>query len=318
MRIGIVGVGAIGGFLAGALARANVPVAVVARGTHLAAIRRNGLQIHSDIGSFKITLDAGDDVRQLGEFDFLLLTFKAHQWPALLPQLRAFAGSRTVVVTLQNGVPFWYVRQPPLHSVDPGGAVGRCFPDTQVLGGVVHVSGQVVAPGVVAQSGGLRYVIGSPLGGEDARVAELVEVLCAAGLAAEVDQDVRATVWLKLVNNVGLNTVSALRRMTIRPMLADPAARAEVRALMIEALRVGQSIGAVGDADVDARIAYAARLDDVKTSMLQDLERRRELEIEPIVGAVVELAERNRIAIPGIDEAYAALRRLGRNDVADG
>ncbi len=318
MRVAVVGAGAIGGFLAAALARAGVPVAVVARGEHLAAIRRHGLRIESDLGTFSTAVEAGEDLRELGAFDVLLLTFKSHQWAPLLPQLAAFAQTDTTVVTLQNGIPFWYVREPPLHSVDPGGTIGRLFSDERVLGGVVHVSGRVAAPGAIVQSGGLRFVLGDPLGRPNARAGGLVETMRAAGLAAEADSNVRATVWMKLVNNVGLNSVSALRRLTIRPMLVDPVARAEVRTLMIEALRVGQSMGVVAGVDVDARIEYAARLADVKTSMLQDLERGRDLELDPIVGAVVELADRYDVPVPHVRESYAALRQAAASAFHDG
>jgi 2-dehydropantoate 2-reductase len=309
-RIAVVGAGAIGGFLAAALARAGIPVAVVARGEHAAAIRRDGMRVESDLGTFSVPLTVGDDLRTLGAFDFLLLAFKAHQWPSLVEQLAPFAGTDTPVVTMQNGVPFWYVRETPLRSVDPGGTIGDLFPDAQVIGSVVHVSGEIVAPARIRQSGGLRYVFGDPSGGCSGRCAELVELLGHAGLAAEADSQIRQTVWLKLVNNAGLNTVSVLRNMTIEPMLADAKAREEVRRLMTEALRVGQAMGVVGDVDVDARIAYAARLDNVKTSMLQDFEHRRSLEIDPILGAVCELGERYGIETAEVRKAYAALARL--------
>ncbi len=309
MRVAVVGAGAIGGFIAAALARAGTAVALVARGEHLAAIRRSGLRVESDLGAFAVTVQAADDLRELGPFDALLLTFKAHQWPAFLPQLRPFADTPATVVTLQNGVPFWYVREPPLRSVDPGGVIGGMFSDDRVLGGVVHVSGELLAPGFVRQSGGLRYVLGRTGAGGDARAEAIVRLLREAGLAAELDPDIRATVWLKLVNNAGLNSVSVLRRARIKPMLADPDARAQVRRLMTEALHVGQAMRVVNDVDVDARIEYAARLDDVKTSMLQDYERGRRLELEPILGAIVELAERHGVAVPDLREAYAALRQ---------
>ncbi|MGA8796566.1 MAG: 2-dehydropantoate 2-reductase [Candidatus Cybelea sp.] len=309
-RIAVVGAGAIGGFLAAALARAGNPVAIVARGEHAAAIRRDGLSVESDLGTFSVPVTVSDDLRTLGAFDFLLLAFKAHQWPSLLEQLAPFAGTDMSMVTMQNGVPFWYVREPPLRSVDPRGTIGDLFPDTQVIGSVVHVSGEIVAPGRVRQSGGLRYVLGDPGGGCGDRTAELVKLFKCAGLAAEADPEIRQTVWLKLVNNVGLNAVSVLRNMTIKPMLEDAQAREEVRRLMAEALRVGQAMGVVGEVDVEARIAYAARLDNVKTSMLQDFERRRPLEIDPILGAVCELGERYGVATPEVQKAYAALQRL--------
>jgi 2-dehydropantoate 2-reductase len=310
MRVGVVGAGAIGGFLAGALARAGVPVAVVARGAHLAAIRRDGLRVESELGAFTARVDASESLRSLGDFDVLLLTFKAHQWPSLLAQLARFSGTRTTIVTLQNGLPFWYLRTPPLDSVDPGGKIGRLFGDEQVIGGVVHVSGDVPEQGLVRQSGGLRYLLGSPQNGESARVEALVALLQGAELQAESDRDIRASVWLKLVNNAGLNTVSVLRRATIKRLLSDDAARREVRDLMSEALLTGRALGVVSDVDIDARLDYAARLDDVKTSMLQDYERGRALELDPIVGVVIEVADRYGVAVPHLRAAYAQLARV--------
>jgi 2-dehydropantoate 2-reductase len=309
-RIAVVGAGAIGGFLAAALARRGIPVAVVARGAHLAAIRRGGLRVRSDLGDFEVRVDASHDVRELGKVDVLLLTFKAHQWPSFIEQLEPFASSTGAVVTLQNGLPFWYVREPPLRSVDRGGAIGRLFSDDRVIGGVVHVSGTLDEPGSIKQSGGLRYVLGDPRGGTSQRVESLARLFAKAGLAAEVDSNIRATIWLKLVNNAGLNPASVLHRMTIKPLLADVAARAQVRELMIEASRVGQAMGVVAEVDIEQRIAYAARLHDVKTSMLQDFERGRPLELDPILGAVIELGDRYGVAVPALRDAYDRLTHL--------
>jgi 2-dehydropantoate 2-reductase len=312
MRVAVVGAGGIGGFIAAALDRSGVDVAVVARGEHLAAIKRDGLVVESDLGTLRAHVDAAADIRDLGEFESLLLTFKAHQWPELLPQLERFAHTDTTIATLQNGLPFWYVRDVPLTSVDPGGRIARLFPDEQVVGGVVHVSGHVASPGRIVQSGGTRYVLGPPAGGTTARSERLVKLFNEARLSAEADPNVRATVWLKLVNNVGLNAVSVLRRMTIAPMLADSGARAEVRTLMTEALHVGQALGVVAEVDIDARIGYASRLADVKTSMLQDYERGRPLELEPILGAVLELAKRLGVDVPHVRAAYDALLAAAR------
>jgi len=307
MRIGVVGAGGIGGFLAGALARAGISVGVVARGEHLAAIERDGLHVESDLGAFDARVDAASDLRALGDFDALLLTFKAHQWPDFIEQLEPSARTGSTIVTMQNGLPFWFVREPPLDAVDPGGRIAKLFPDERIVGSAVHVSGRVVRPGEISQSGGLRYVLGPPGGGRAARVDALVDVMRKAGLAPEADPNIRATVWLKLVNNSGLNPVSALRHLTIKPMLADKQARCEVRALMEEALRVGQAMGVVDEVDIDARIAYAARLDDVKTSMLQDYERGRPLEADPILGAIIELAQRYGVEVPRLRAAHQAL-----------
>jgi 2-dehydropantoate 2-reductase len=313
-RIAVVGAGAIGAFLAGVLARIGAPVAIVARGPHLAAIRRDGVRIESDLGSFRVRVEAGDDLRALGDFDVLVLTFKAHQWAGLRAQLEPFAARTATIVTMQNGVPFWYVREPPLASVDPRGEIGRLFPDDRVIGSVVHVSGEIVHPGVVRQSGGLRYVLGDPRGGVGAHAAALAELFRHAGLAAETDSDVRATIWLKLVNNAGLNPTSVLRGTTIKPMLLDPVARAEVRELMTETLHVGQAMGVVSDVDVEQRIEYAARLNDVKTSMLQDHERRRPLELDPILGAVIELAGRYDVPVPRLRNAYERLKHFATTE----
>jgi 2-dehydropantoate 2-reductase len=313
--LAVVGAGAIGGFLAAALAKAGLTVAVVARGEHLAAIRRNGLRVDGDLGSFGVAVEASDDLRELGDFDVLLLTFKAHQWPAFRAQLEPYS-RHAVVVTMQNGLPFWYVREPALRSVDPDGAIARLFPDERVIGAVVHVSGSVAEPGLIRQSGGLRYVLGDPNGAPSGYVNELAAIFRKARLAPEIDPNVRATIWLKLVNNAGLNPASVLRRMTIKALLADPAARDEVRDLMREALRVGEAMGVVRGVDVDDRIEYAARLDDVKTSMLQDYERERPLELEPIVGAVIELAERYRVEVPRLRDVYERVARLAPTEPA--
>lgn len=309
MRVAVVGPGAIGGFVAAALARSGVWVDVVARGAHAEAIERHGIHVESDLGTFSVRVGVSEDLSAAPPLDFVLLTFKAHQWPGLLDRLAPLAGSAKLLATMQNGVPFWFVRDPPLRSVDPGGAIGRLFGDSQVIGSVVHVSGHIIAPGRIRQSGGLRYVFGDPNGGT-ARAGGLVDIFRSAGLAAEADPNVRETIWLKLVNNVGLNAVSVLRGMTIKPMLENAVAREEVRLLMTEALRVGQAMRVVGDVDVEARIEYAARLDNVKTSMLQDFEQRRPLEIDPILGAVCELGERIGVATPNVARAYAELVEL--------
>jgi 2-dehydropantoate 2-reductase len=311
MRIAVIGAGAIGGFVAAALARAGVAVGVVARGAHLEAIRRDGLHVRSDLGSFDVRVEAAEDVRALGSFDALVLAFKSHQWaPSLVQSLSDPRYSGATIVTLQNGVPFWYVRRPALQSVDPGGVLGSAFDDERIVGGVVHVSGRVEAPGSIVQSGGLRYVLGGVAATAQPRVAAIASLMRDAGLHAEIDDDIRAIAWLKLVNNVGLNSVSTLEDASIRTMLGNERQVAEVRRLMHETLDVGRAMGVVADADIDARIAYAARLDDVRTSMLQDLRSDKPLEIDPMLGAVVELAGRYGVDVPHVRAAYYRLQRL--------
>jgi 2-dehydropantoate 2-reductase len=307
MRIVVLGAGGIGGFVAATLARAGNDVAVLARGPHLDAIRDRGLRVQSAFGEFVVRITASDRLADLGSFDLALATFKAHQWAPLLDQVGPAAREGLTVVTMQNGVPFWFERTPPLETVDPGGRVGALFPDAQTIGAVVHTSGRIAAPGTIHQSGRARYLFGNPTGGADDRVRTLCAMFVDAGLAAEIDEHVRADVWLKLVNNAGLNPVSSLRRMTVRAMLEDPATRSELRALMLEAIAVGQAIGAIDAIDVDARLESMSGVADVKTSMLQDMEAGRELERDPILGALVELADRANVAVP---LARAALARL--------
>lgn len=313
-KIVIVGAGAIGGFIAAALSRAGLPTALVARGAHLDAIRANGLHVEGDLGTFDARVDASDTLAELEPFDALLLTFKAHQWPGIIAQLEPYAGSTIPVVTMQNGVPFWFVREPPLESVDPGGRIGALFTDAQTIGGVVHVSGHVAGPGHIVQSGGLRYVLGEASGENGERVRSIATQFHVAGLNAQVDDDLRRTLWFKLVGNASLNPVSATTGKTIGQMMRDPAALAQVRALMIEALEVGKYLGLVRNVEEEAqaRIAYASRLDDVKTSTLQDVEARRSLEIDPILGATIELAQRCGVEVPRLRAMDAALRAAAR------
>ena len=271
MRIVVVGAGAIGAYIAAVLARAGVHVAVIARGAHLDAIRRDGIAVlSSDLGHFTVPVEASDDLRTLGAFDLALLTFKAHQWTAFMPQLQAAAATGTTVVTLQNGVPFWFRREPPLQTIDPGGAIGKLFRDDRTIGGVVHVSGHIVEPGTIRQSGGGRYILHALDPDADDLVTQLATAMREAGLAPEIEENIRSSVWLKLINNAGLNPVSTLHRLTIHQMLADPVTREEVRTLMCETVAVGEALGVVADVDVDARIAYALHVADVQTSMLQD------------------------------------------------
>jgi 2-dehydropantoate 2-reductase len=304
MRIAVVGAGAIGGFLAAALARAGEDVAVVARGAHLDAIRRDGISVHSEIGGFTSRVRAGDALSDLGAFDVALLTFKAHQWEAFLPMLEPFARAATPMVTLQNGVPFWFARTPALASVDPAGRIGAMFGDDAVIGGVVHQSGHVAAPGVIHQSGGVRYPMGSPNGGVTPLTRSLCDAFARAGLQPEADEAIRERVWYKLLNNASLNPVSAITGMTTHEMYDDAPTLAWLKALMHETLEVGHALGLARDVNVDARIGQAAKGSDVKTSMLQDVEAGRPTELDPIVGAVIELGERVGVPTPRLRETY--------------
>lgn len=307
------GAGAIGGFIAAALSRAGVDAAVVARGAHLEALRRDGLRIaRSDLGAFTVRIPAAADLREFDGVDYVLLTFKSHQWPGVLPQLQRAVAEDTVFVTLQNGLPFWYSRDRALESVDPGGKILRSIPYDRIIGGVVHASGHIVAPGVIDQSGGMLYPIGELHGGVTPRIEALSQAFAAAGMNAPIEPDIRRNIWRKLVNNTALNPVSALTRATVHAMLNDPPTREVLRAIINEALAVARASGVEPGVDAEERLKWAEHIADVKTSMLQDVEAGKVLELEPIAGATVELARRYGVPVPHIETTYALTKLLER------
>ena len=313
MRIAVAGAGAIGGFIAAMLARAGTPVAVVARGAHLKAIRAGGLRVRSESGDFTAQVPAAGDLRELGDFDAVLIAVKAHQIAALLPQLVPQIAAGASIVPVINGMPFWYFRDRCLQRVDPGGKLQTAVPREQTVGCVIHASGNIPEPGVVHQSGGMNYILGDPDGAPSVRADELGAVMRAAGLDAPVVPDIKRAVWWKLLGNVSLNPVSALTRLTIKPMLDDPQTRAIVRELMQETVRVAAATGIELDVDVEERIVFASRLANVKTSMLQDVEQRRPLELDPITGAVDELAQVFGVAAPTVRLVYGLAKALERS-----
>lgn len=310
------GAGAIGGFIAATLARAGNSVGVVARGDHLDAIRRDGLHIFSEVGEFTAQVAAAPDLRELGTFDVVLIVVKAHQLLEVVPQLRPSIEAGATILPLQNGIPFWYFADRTLESVDPGGAIRAAIPREQIVGGVIHTSGEVLAPGTIRQSGGRTYILGSPDFRRSARAERTSALLESAGLDASVVADIRPPVWQKLLGNVSLNPVSALTRLTIKPMLEDPGTRSLIARLMEETVRVAAATGVQLEVSVEERINFAARLADVKTSMLQDLQAGRPLELEPIVGAVIEIADLFGVQVPAVRTVYALTKSLQRPSVA--
>ena len=313
MRIAIVGAGAIGGFIAAMLARAGNDVAVVARGAHLLAIQAHGLRVQSEAGAFTVDVRAGDDLRTLGSFDALLVTVKAHQLAGVLPQLGPALSEGATIVPMQNGLPFWYFADRTLESVDPGGMIHRSIPREQIVGSVIHVSGNIAAPGSVRQSGGMLYLLGHPDGGRSQRAEDLAKVMRAAGLDVPVAPSIKRDVWRKLLGNASLNPVSALTRLSIAPMVEDPQTRWLIATLMRETVNVAAASGIDVEISVEERIQYAGRLSDVKTSMLQDVEAGRPLELDPIVGAVIELADEFGLEVPALRSVYALTKALERS-----
>ncbi len=277
------------------------------------AIQADGLAVISELGSFTVKLPASDNLAALPSPDVILVAVKAHQFPALLPQLAPFKNTKTLIVPMINGVPFWYFKERRLESVDPGGRLLDACTYGQIIGAVLHASGNIVKPGTVAQSGGYLYPLGELTGEITPRLQSLADIFIKAGLQAPLVANIRQEVWRKLLGNVSLNPVSALTRCSVGEMFADPAITAVIAGLMEECIRVADAIGIDVGITVEARMKHASRLADVKTSMLQDVEAGRPLEIESIIGAVVELAQRYAIDIPKTRTIYALIRALSRN-----
>lgn len=285
----------------------------MARGPHLEAIKRDGLRVSSDLGEFTAHVRASDDLRDFEALDYVLITFKSQQWSGVLPQFERAVGEHAVFVTLQNGLPFWYSRERALESVDPGGRILHALPYDRIIGGVVHASGHIAGPGSIRQSGGMLYPLGELDGATTPRIEQLSQAFQAAGLSAPVEPDIRRNIWRKLVNNLALNPVSALTRATVQTMLNDPPVRALLRAIIEEGLAIARASGADPGVDADERLKWAEHIADVKTSMLQDLQARRPLELEPIAGAALELARYYGVAVPHTETVYGLTKLLERN-----
>lgn len=318
MRISIFGAGAIGGYLAAKLAMAGrVDLSIVARGAHLDAIRANGLRLIEDGHESVASVRAAAQAQQLGVQDYVVLALKAHSVAPALEQIAPLLGEGTAVVTMQNGVPWWYFHEiggplegTRLHAVDSGGLIwDRLGPD-RVIGSVVYPAAEVDAPGLVRHIEGKRFSLGEPSGEKSERVTRFAEEMVAAGLQAPVRDDIRSEIWVKLWGNLSFNPISALTGSTLAAIVADEATRTLARAMMLEAQAIGESLGVRFPISVDRRIKGAGDVGEHKTSMLQDLERGRPMEIDALVTAVQELGRLTGQPTPTIDSVLALVRRL--------
>ena len=309
------GGGAIGGFLAARLALAGVDVAIVARGAHRAAMQSGGLVLDSGGARTVSHPTIADDPAALGPQDILFLTVKAHSLLPALPALRPLIGPRTVIVAGLNGLPWWYFHAAGgafdgrrIEVVDPGGAVSAGLPPGQTLGCVLYAAADVPAPGVVRHGGGERFTLGEPAGGDSERVRRVAQVLERAGLQAPVAARIRDEIWVKLWGNMAFNPISALTTAGMDGITGDAGVRGVARAMMLEGKAVAEALGVAFTTDVDARLVRAAGIGAHRTSMLQDLERGRPLEIEAVLGAVVEVAAWVGVPVP-LSAAVLALVR---------
>ncbi len=316
MRIGVVGAGAIGGYLAVELARAGQEVLVVARRANLEAIRAHGLRLKIAGEERRADLEASDDPAALGPVDFLVLAVKAHAAPAIAPALGPMLGSATAVVWAINGIPFWYFhglegpfRERQLASVDPDGALWRTIGPGRCLGCVVYPACELVEPGVIQHLEGDRFSLGEPDGSRSERIQRLSQALIAAGFKAPIRPRIRDEIWVKLWGNLSFNPISALTGATLDVIGSDPGTREVARKMMLEASAIAERLGVRFGIDIERRIDGARAVGAHRTSMLQDLERGQPLELDALVSAVQEIGRLVELPTPTID-TVAALTRL--------
>jgi 2-dehydropantoate 2-reductase len=309
-RFAVVGAGAIGSWLGGALARAGHDVAFLARGAALEAIRTHGLRIEHPDEAYTVHPRATDDPSQVGEVDAVFLAVKAHAQPAAGPAVHALlaaSGPDVPVVGAQNGIPWWYFHGAGgpwdgrrVEASDPGGAVSAAIAPERALGLVVYLGARITAPGVAAVHPEHGLVIGEPNGSSSPRLALVAGALEDAGFPVRVRPDIRAEVWTKLLGNAAFNPVSVLTRASLAAMVRDPEVRALCAAIMGEAMQVAAALGSPVAISIEERLAITERLGEHKPSTLQDLEAGRSLELDAISGAVVELADLVSVAAPAL------------------
>ena len=319
MRICIIGAGAIGGMLGARLALAGESVTFIEKNAaHAHAMRTRGLRIEADgdaltAKDFAVT----DDLAVPGPQDLVVIAVKAHQIPALVPDIRQLFGPKTIVMTVQNGVPWWYFFKHGgphdgrrIAAVDPSGAIDEAIERERIVGCIVYPAGEVTAPGVIHVVEGNRFSVGELDGSHSERVEALAAMLIRAGFKSYVLDDIRGEIWLKLWGNLSFNPISALTRQTLAGICRNPYTRELAAAMMAEAQQIGEKLGITFRHTIEKRIAGAEGVGEHKTSMLQDVEAGRSLEIEALVGAVVELGRLTETPTPHIDSVYAAVKGL--------
>lgn len=322
MKIAIIGVGAIGGYVGVRLALSGEDVTFIARGATLEALRSRGLKLINADGREEhvAQIKATDDYAAAGPQDLVILTMKAHQVDAIARDLPKLLGPDTVVVPMQNGIPYWYFHglKGPLagtrvKSVDPQGLVYEMIPGERVLGCVVYPASELVAPGVIRHVEGNRFPIGELDGSVSERAQRVSQVFVRAGLKSPVLEDIRSEIWLKLWGNLTFNPISALSRATLAGICQFAPSRAVAAAMMREAQTVAEKLGASFRVPLEKRIAGAESVGHHKTSMLQDVEAGKALEIDALLGSVVELARLTQTETPHIDTVYALTKLLDKS-----
>jgi 2-dehydropantoate 2-reductase len=321
MKICVFGAGAIGGYMGVKLAQAGADVSLVARGPHLAAMKDKGLTlIEEDADLVTVSVTASDTPADLGPQDYVIVTLKAHSVPPVVPKMQPLIGPNTTIVSGVNGVPWWYFHKigtdlegTRLESVDPGNAQWDGFGPDRVLGCVVYPAAEVSEPGTIRHIEGNRFSLGEPDGSKSDRATALSQALSAAGLKAPVRPRLRDEIWVKLWGNLSFNPISALTHATLNVLCTDPGTRAVARGMMLEAQEIAEKLGVKFPIDVDRRIDGGAAVGAHRTSMLQDLDAGRPMEIDALVGSVQELGRVTNTPTPTIDTVLALVQLRGRS-----
>ena len=326
MKICVVGAGAIGGYMAVRLAQAGHQVSVIARGPHLAAIRARGLRlVESERELVAGDLEATDRIPDLGPHDLVLLALKAHQIAAVVGDLPALFGAGTAMVTLQNGIPWWYFQKlggeyagRVVETVDPGGVLFHAVDPDRIIGCIAYPAAVVAEPGVIRHVEGNRFPLGELDGSLSDRVRSVSELFAGAGFKSRVLEDIRSEIWLKLWGNLTFNPISALTHATLVDICRFPGTRALAAAMMTEAQAVGERLGAGFRVPLERRIAGAESVGKHKTSMLQDVEAGKPLEVDGMLGVVVELAEMTGVEVPTLRAIHACVSLLNETMQSEG
>ncbi len=305
MKFLIAGAGAIGAYIGARMAHAGFDVTLFARGPHLRAMQSHGVQVKSSEGDFVARPTIAASLEEVGPVDVVFLGVKAHALPQLAPQLKPVLGPDTTVVSTQNGIPWWYFQGFKgeweglrLERVDPGGVISAAIEARSVLGSIVYFATEIAAPGVIQHIEGNRISLGEPDGTRSDRSRRIAEALIASGLRCPVTTRIRHEIWVKVLGNASFNPVSALTRATLAQMVRDPGVSSVIRNIMQEVEAVSHKLGMELPVSIEQRMAGAEKVGEHKTSMLQDLEAGRPMELEALVGSVVELGE--RVGLPMI------------------